>query len=213
MKPQAKPSGNDSRRDVLTREAELRALRAQVDPHFLDNSLNSISVSTASYPAGARRMCILLADFLRNTLSVSAHESIRLADELALADRFPDIEQVRVGSRLKVERRVDVSAVDCLVPPLILQPLVENAVTHGIAGMLDGGLILLTSHASLGISRSRSKTLVTATRELPTGSGLVWKTCAGASPSCSGILPGSARRARRNDFVSSSSCRGRLDRP
>jgi two-component system, LytTR family, sensor histidine kinase AlgZ len=98
---------------------------------------------TASDPAGARRMCILLADFLRNTLSVSGHESIRLADELALADRFLDIEQVRFGNRLKVERRIDTSAADCLVPPLILQPLVENAVTHGIAGMLDGGLIQL----------------------------------------------------------------------
>jgi hypothetical protein len=137
--------------DVLTREAELRALRAQVDPHFLYNSLNSISALTASDPAGARRMCILLADFLRNTLSVSAHENIRLADELALADRFLDIEQVRFGSRLKVERRIDESAADCLVPPLILQPLFENAVTHGIAGMLDGGLIRLDVSLASGL--------------------------------------------------------------
>lgn len=146
--------------DVLTREAELRALRAQVDPHFLYNSLNSISALTATDPAGARRMCILLADFLRNTLSVSARESIRLADELALADRFLDIEQVRFGSRLKVERRIDASAADCLVPPLILQPLVENAVTHGIAGMLDGGLIRLDvsrepGHLSIAIENPR----------------------------------------------------------
>src|SRR5262245_22775475 len=137
--------------DVLTREAELRALRAQVHPHFLYNSLNSISALTASDPAGARRMCILLADFLRNTLSVSGHESIRLADELALVDRFLDIEQVRFGTRLKVERRIDASAADCLVPPLILQPLVENAVTHGIAGMLDGGLIRLDVSRESGL--------------------------------------------------------------
>jgi hypothetical protein len=129
--------------EVLTRDAELRALRAQINPHFLYNSLNSISALTASDPAGARRMCLLLADFLRSTLSASGHEGIRLADELALADRFLDIEQVRFGPRLKVVRRVDPAASDCRVPPLILQPLVENAVVHGIAGLLEGGVIEL----------------------------------------------------------------------
>jgi two-component system, LytTR family, sensor histidine kinase AlgZ len=127
--------------EVLAREAELRALRAQINPHFLYNSLNSISALTGSDPAGARRMCLLLGDFLRQTLRVSGHEGIRLADEIALADRFLDIEQVRFGSRLQVERRIDDGASECLVPPLILQPLVENAVAHGIAGLLDGGII------------------------------------------------------------------------
>jgi two-component system sensor histidine kinase AlgZ len=129
--------------EVSTREAELRALRAQINPHFLYNSLNSISALAGSDPAGARRMCVLLGDFLRQTLSVSGHEGIRLADELALADRFLAIEQVRFGSRLQVERRVDAEASDCRVPPLILQPLVENAVAHGIAGLLEGGTIQL----------------------------------------------------------------------
>jgi sensor histidine kinase YesM len=127
--------------DVLTREAELRALRAQVDPHFLYNSLNSISALTTADPAGARRMCLLLGDLLRATLGVSAQEYIRLEDELALAERFLDIEKVRFGDRLKVERHVDKSTLECRVPSLILQPLVENAVTHGIAGMVDGGAI------------------------------------------------------------------------
>jgi len=126
---------------VLTREAELRALRAQINPHFLYNSLNSISALTMRNPEGARRMCVLLADFLRSTLNVSGHDSIRLADELALVDRFLDIEQVRFGSRLQVEREIDVAALECRVPPLVLQPLVENAVVHGIASRLDGGLI------------------------------------------------------------------------
>ena len=135
--------------EVLAREADLRALRAQVDPHFLHNSLNSISALTATDAAGARRMCVLLGDFLRNTLRVSAHERIRLGDELALVEQFLDIEQVRFGSRLQVERHIDQSALECLVPPLILQPLVENAVTHGIAGMLEGGVI------GLDVSRER----------------------------------------------------------
>ena len=78
---------------------------------------------------------------LRATLGVSAQEYIRLEDELALAERFLDIEKVRFGDRLKVERHVDKSTLECRVPSLILQPLVENAVTHGIAGMVDGGAI------------------------------------------------------------------------
>jgi hypothetical protein len=129
--------------EVLTREAELRALRAQINPHFLYNSLNSISALTGIDPAGARRMCILLGDFLRNTLSVVEHREILLAEELALADRFLDIEQIRFGSRLRIERQIDAAATACRVPALILQPLFENAVAHGIAGLLDGGTIRL----------------------------------------------------------------------
>jgi two-component system sensor histidine kinase AlgZ len=136
--------------EILTRDAELRALRAQIDPHLLYNSLNSISALTGSDAPGARRMCLLLGEFLRNTLDVSARQRIPLADELALAERYLDIEQVRFGSRLRVERRVDADAAACLVPPLLLQPLVENAVTHGIARLLEGGLIRLDISRSNG---------------------------------------------------------------
>ena len=129
--------------EILTRDAELRALRAQIDPHFLYNSLNSISALTGSDAPGARRMCLLLGEFLRTTLDVRARLRIPLADELALAERYLNIEQVRFGSRLQVERRVDPDASACLVPPLLLQPLVENAVTHGIARLIEGGLIRL----------------------------------------------------------------------
>jgi hypothetical protein len=128
---------------VLTRDAELRALRAQVNPHFLYNSLNSISALTGSDPAAARRMCLLLAEFLRTTLRVSTQERIPLAEELTLVDRFLSIEQVRFGPRLQVERSIDESALECQVPPLVLQPLLENAVGHGIAGLIDGGTIRL----------------------------------------------------------------------
>ena len=129
--------------EVLTRDAELRALRAQLDPHFLYNSLNSISALTASDAAGARRMCLLLGEFLRNTLDVSMRQRMPLADELALAERFLSIEQVRFGARLQIAQRVDEDAAACLVPPLLLQPLVENAITHGIAQSLEGGVIRL----------------------------------------------------------------------
>lgn len=129
--------------EVMSRDAELRALRAQLDPHFLYNSLNSISALTSVDPAGARRMCILLADFLRDTLAISVRDRIPLADELALTDRFLSIEQVRFGERLQIERHVDGAAAQCRIPPLLLQPLVENAVTHGIANLLEGGVIRL----------------------------------------------------------------------
>lgn len=124
---------------VLTRDAELRALRAQLNPHFLYNSLNSISALTTADPAGARRMCVLLGDFLRSTLKVSALDRVPLSQELALIDAFLAIEQVRFGSRLTLARDIDQAATACRVPPLLLQPLVENAIVHGIAGLLDGG--------------------------------------------------------------------------
>jgi hypothetical protein len=129
--------------EVLARDAELRALRAQIDPHFLYNSLNSINALIGSDPAGARRMCVLLGEFLRNTLKVGVRDRIPLADELRLTDGFLSIEQVRFGARLQVERSVDPAAAQCLVPPLVLQPLVENAIAHGIARLLEGGVIRL----------------------------------------------------------------------
>jgi two-component system sensor histidine kinase AlgZ len=128
---------------VLAREAELRALRAQIDPHFLFNSLHSISALTTVEPAAARRMCLLLADFLRETLALGARRRIPLSSELALARTFLSVEQVRFGERLKVE--IDdpgsAGAADVLVPPLVLQPLVENAVAHGIAHVIEGGIV------------------------------------------------------------------------
>ncbi len=129
---------------VATRDAELRALRAQLNPHFLYNSLNSISALTSANPDGARRMCVLLGDFLRNTLKVSALDRHALVDELALVDAYVSIEQVRFGDRLTVERAVDQAALACRVPPLVLQPLLENAIGHGIANLLDGGTIRFT---------------------------------------------------------------------
>jgi two-component system sensor histidine kinase AlgZ len=126
---------------VLAREAELRALRAQIDPHFLFNSLHSIGALTGSDPAGARRMAILLADFLRDTISLGRREHITLADEMRLIERFLAIERVRFGDRLSVDLTLDERAAACDVPPLLLQPLVENAVTHGIATLVEGGTV------------------------------------------------------------------------
>lgn len=126
---------------LLAREAELKALRAQIDPHFIFNSLHSVSALTTVDPAAAREMCLLLADFLRETLRLGAHDQITVADELALVDRFLAIEQVRLGTRLRITRDTAPGSAACLVPPLLLQPLVENAVVHGVSQLVEGGTV------------------------------------------------------------------------
>ncbi len=133
-----------------TRDADLRALKAQINPHFLFNSLNSITALTTSDPDRAREMCIRLSDFLRNTLGLGERESVAWHEELDLAQAYLDVEQVRFGSRLQVEVLVDQACADCLVPPLVLQPLIENAVKHGIATLVDGGTIRVESRVRGG---------------------------------------------------------------
>lgn len=135
---------------ILAREAELKALKAQVNPHFLFNSLNSISALTSVEPAKAREMCILLADFLRMTLGLGEKNAISLSEELTLIDRFLAIEKVRFGARLRVEENIQEESKALLVPPLVLQPLVENAVVHGIANLPAGGVIRLASQTQDG---------------------------------------------------------------
>jgi two-component system sensor histidine kinase AlgZ len=130
---------------LLAREAELKALRAQLDPHFLFNSLNSISSLTTSDPYAARKMCVLLADFLRDTLRLGAAQRISLQEELKIAERYLAIEQVRLGSRLTVFKEATMQSLAAKVPALILQPLAENAVLHGIAQLLEGGTVAIRS--------------------------------------------------------------------
>jgi len=127
--------------EIASREAELRALRAQIHPHFLFNSLNSINALIASQPEEARRLCVRMADFLRRSLTVGSREAIPLAEELDLAEQLLAIERVRFGARLSHTVVADDAARSCAVPPLLLQPLVENAVTHGIAQTIEGGVI------------------------------------------------------------------------
>ena len=135
---------------VFARDAELKALKAQVNPHFLFNSLNSISALTSSDPAKAREMCILLAEFLRMTLGLGEKSSIPLSEELSLLHRFLAIEKVRFGSRLQMTEDIPEDCKTMLIPPRLLQPLVENAVTHGIANLPEGGSLRLAAHCHNG---------------------------------------------------------------
>lgn len=130
--------------ELLSREAELKAIKAQVNPHFLFNSLNSISALTTIDPSKAREMCIRLSDFLRASLRLGERASIPFSEELALTRSYLDVEQVRFGQRLRVSQRFDPVCEDFEVPPLLVQPLVENAIKHGIATLTDGGEIAMT---------------------------------------------------------------------
>ena len=116
------------------RDAQLRALRLQVNPHFLFNSLNAISaLVSAQSNREANRMLASVADFLRATLAHDGRHEHALAEELALLDAYLDIEKARLGERLRLSMKTGPDLLDNVVPYLVLQPLVENAIRHGIA--------------------------------------------------------------------------------
>jgi two-component system sensor histidine kinase AlgZ len=125
--------------ELLARDAELKALKSQINPHFLFNSLNSISALTAIDAVRARDMCIRLSEFLRHSLRLGERTAIPFGEEIALARMYLDVEQVRFGSKLRVTQDIDPACDTCEVPPLLIQPLIENAVKHGVAMLADGG--------------------------------------------------------------------------
>jgi two-component system sensor histidine kinase AlgZ len=138
---------------LMAQDAELRMLRTQIDPHFLFNSLNSISALTTQNPAGAREMTLQLSGFFRQSLGMEAHTKVTLATEAKLLMHFLAVEKVRFGARLGVEQQLDDDALPCLLPPMILQPLVENAVKHGIGNLMEGGTVRISATRAGSILR------------------------------------------------------------
>src|SRR5687768_15768979 len=114
-------------------EAQLQALQRQLHPHFLFNTLNTVSGLIRTDPDGADRMIDRLGDLLRMTLNKSGIQEVSLKEELDVLGKYVEIERTRFGNRLKVEVRVQPETLDALVPSLVLQPLVENAIRHGVA--------------------------------------------------------------------------------
>jgi LytS/YehU family sensor histidine kinase len=114
-------------------EAELSALQAQLQPHFVFNTLHAIAALIVRHPESAERMLVDLADFLRLTLQNARKETVPLSEELDFLQRYVRIEETRLMDRLTVELDVEEQALGAEVPNLILQPLVENAIRHGIA--------------------------------------------------------------------------------
>ena len=128
--------------DRLLMQARLEALSSQINPHFLFNTLNSVSSLIRTSPEEARTMVVKLSRILRRRLRNQDHFS-PLHDELAFIDDYLAIELVRFGDKLRVEKHIEPGASDMLVPSMLLQPLVENSIRHGLSGKVEGGTITL----------------------------------------------------------------------
>ena len=134
------------RAESEARDARLSALRYQLNPHFLFNSLNAVSTLVLEGNAlAATRMLAQIADLLRTTLDSQSVPETPFSQEIALTEQYLAIEQIRLGNRLRVALDVAPDTFDALVPSMLLQPLVENAVRHGIAPLVDGGIIRVLS--------------------------------------------------------------------
>jgi two-component sensor histidine kinase len=126
-------------------EARLDALRRQLDPHFLFNTLNTVSALVERDPRGVRRMISRLSELLRHSFEGGGEPEVTLRDELVMLTRYIEIMQVRFQGRLTVETNIAEDARDGLVPTMILQPLVENAIKHGIERITGPGLIEISA--------------------------------------------------------------------
>jgi two-component system sensor histidine kinase AlgZ len=135
--------------EATAREAQLQALRYQLQPHFLFNTLNAVSTLVVSkQPEQATEMIAKLAGLLRNTLSFPETHVVTLREELAVTEEYLSIEQVRFGARLAVSLDVSFKAYEAQVPRFLLQPIVENAIRHGIARRPDGGEVAIRASVS-----------------------------------------------------------------
>jgi two-component system sensor histidine kinase LytS len=129
----------------LANEAEIRALQAQINPHFLFNTLNTIRSYMRTDPETARRLMVKLADFLRKNINPGSEE-LPLANEIEHCKTYIEIEAARFDDRITAHFDIDNAALSCKVPPLILQPLVENAIKHGILPKESGGELHIAAH-------------------------------------------------------------------
>jgi two-component system LytT family sensor kinase len=135
--------------EQLLMRARLAALSSQIHPHFLFNTLNSVSSLIRTNPDQARAVVYKLSSILRRLLRKNENFS-PLRDELSFIDDYLAIEMVRFGDKLRFEKNISAETLDMLVPSMLLQPLVENSIRHGLSGKLDGGVIRLGCHAENG---------------------------------------------------------------
>ena len=156
-------------------EAELRGLKSQLNPHFLFNSLNSLRALVDEEPARARDAITELAAILRYPLQSGERSLVPLAEEVAMVERYLSLELIRFEDRLRVERQIDRAALRCLVPPLALQTLVENAVKYGVSRETEDCVMRISAQLrdkQLDISVRNTGTLERAAAGASTGLGL-----------------------------------------
>ena len=132
---------------VKAQEAQVRALRYQINPHFLFNTLNAIAALVRDAPARAEEMVVRLSDFFRRSLAVNPMEDLTLSQEVELQRLYLEIERTRFPDRLRFDVALDDGSAEARVPALLLQPLVENAVKHGVAR--SEGATCIRIHARL----------------------------------------------------------------
>ena len=125
-------NAREARLESLVKETELKMLRSQINPHFLFNSLNSVSSLTITDPDGAREMVIKLSEFMRYALSKKDEQPVSLRSELENLRLYLDIEKVRFGDRLSTQEVIEEKCLDIKMPVMLLQPLYENAIKHGV---------------------------------------------------------------------------------
>jgi two-component system, LytTR family, sensor kinase len=132
------------RQRVALARSELRALRAQISPHFLYNALNTIAAFIRTDPDRARELVLEFSDFTRRAFRAPQGEFTTLADELIYVRQYLQLEQARLGDRLRIRLNVEPEVLNATVPALLVQPLVENAVKHGVETARDGGVVTIT---------------------------------------------------------------------
>lgn len=150
LKDQKEQEQRRNEAEQLVKEAELVRLRQQLQPHFLFNSLNSISALAGSRPEEARKMIQQLSDFLRGTLRKDEQRTVSLKEELQHLRLYLEIERVRFGHRLNIEMEVPEETESLDIPPLLLQPLVENAIKFGLYGTIDDVVVRLKTQVEAG---------------------------------------------------------------
>jgi sensor histidine kinase YesM len=131
-------------------EARLQALRARLEPHFLFNALNAIAELIHHAPDRAEEMLLRLSDLLRAALKESPRQEVPLREELALVDKYLEIEKLRFGERLRIETSAEPAVLDARVPSWVLQPLVENSLRHGVARRAGAGLVTIRARRDDG---------------------------------------------------------------
>jgi LytS/YehU family sensor histidine kinase len=136
--------------ESLLHQARLETLRSQLHPHFLFNTLHSIAELVHENPPLAEQLILRLAELLREALKTPARQEVPLADEIKFIRSYLEIEQMRLGERLSIEWDIDQETLVALVPSLVLQPLVENAIQHGIAALAQPGRLSIRSRREQG---------------------------------------------------------------
>ena len=132
--------------DASKNEIELKNLRAQLNPHFLFNSLNSIRALVEIDPEQSKTAITGLSTLLRSSINLGKKKIVNLEDEMELVKNYLELEKIRFEERLRIDYKIADNSLKCEIPPLMVQTIVENAIKHGISQMIDGGVITLESN-------------------------------------------------------------------